>query len=494
MSRRIHACVTLNGVGRAGAATALMAAVVGMAGCSADVGRFDLAGDSNRVATASIPTPSEPVRRNGLGASEPASPVLSQPLASDRLPPPSTAREPAIRMSGLPEAASREPASRPAQRVAGPMPQGVPVANAPVKQVPASAGRQQTTAATGEVVEVQQGDTLYAISRRHRVSVSELMSVNGLQNPNLRPGQKLTLPSGAKRAVAQRPANAINAPAHAAAPAKPAPSKAVVASPAVPAAAPADWSGSYTVAAGDSLYAIARKHHVKAADLQSANNIADPTKVRPGTVLKVPGDGPVAAPAPVAAAPVSEASTRAVAQTPHGPRPTIINAQEKVADKKVAALGTPEATQSDASPIDKSEPAAALPEPPKVTSSGKFRWPVKGKVIAAFGPRQDNTHNDGINISVPQGSDVLAAENGVVAYAGSELKGYGNLVLVRHDGNWVSAYAHNEALLVKRGDKVKRGQSIAKAGATGTVDQPQVHFELRQGSKPVDPLPHMEKN
>lgn len=403
-------------------------------------------------------------------------------------------------MSGLPEAVSREPAVRPAQRVAGPMPQGTAVGSAPMKPVPASVGRQQTTAATGEVIEVQQGDTLYAISRRHRVSVSELMSVNGLQNPNLRPGQKLTLPSGAKRAVVQRPANAKNAPAHATAPAKPAPAKAVATAPQAPAAAPADWSGSYTVAAGDSLYAIARKHHVKAADLQLANNIADPTKVRPGTVLKVPGDGSPAATSPIAAAPVAaaraaETPTRAVAQASHGPRPTIINApSEKAADKKVAALGTPEATQSDASPIDKSEPAAALPEPPKVTSSGKFRWPVKGKVIAAFGPRQDNTHNDGINISVPQGSDVLAAENGVVAYAGSELKGYGNLVLVRHDGNWVSAYAHNEALLVKRGDKVKRGQSIAKAGATGTVDQPQVHFELRQGSKPVDPLPHMEKN
>jgi murein DD-endopeptidase MepM/ murein hydrolase activator NlpD len=125
--------------------------------------------------------------------------------------------------------------------------------------------------------------------------------------------------------------------------------------------------------------------------------------------------------------------------------------------------------------------------------AGKFRWPVKGKVISNFGPRTDGSHNDGIDITVPLGTDVLAAEQGVVAYAGSELKGYGNLVLIRHDNGWVTAYAHNDELMVKRGDKVKRGQIVARAGKTGAVEQPQVHFEIRQGSKPVDPMPHMEK-
>jgi len=89
---------------------------------------------------------------------------------------------------------------------------------------------------------------------------------------------------------------------------------------------------------------------------------------------------------------------------------------------------------------------------------------------------------------------VHAAEAGKVAYAGNELKGYGNLILIRHDNGWVSAYAHNEQLLVKRDEVVRRGQVIAKAGKTGSVDQPQLHFELRQGSKPVDPMLHMEKN
>jgi murein DD-endopeptidase MepM/ murein hydrolase activator NlpD len=131
-----------------------------------------------------------------------------------------------------------------------------------------------------------------------------------------------------------------------------------------------------------------------------------------------------------------------------------------------------------------------LPAPDPM-SGNSFRWPVKGRIIAQFGARPDGGHNDGIDVAVPQGTSVQAAENGVVAYAGNELKGYGNLVLVRHANNWVSAYANNQELLVKRGDKVSRGQVIAKAGATGAVSQPQVHFELRKGSRPVDPTKYM---
>jgi murein DD-endopeptidase MepM/ murein hydrolase activator NlpD len=171
-------------------------------------------------------------------------------------------------------------------------------------------------------------------------------------------------------------------------------------------------------------------------------------------------------------------------------RPRIINAEaetpapppERVA---VAAPKTP--VMNDASPSSESE------KPKSAALVGKFRWPARGRIVAGFGRRPDHTHNDGINILVPQGSSVLAAESGTVAYAGSELKGYGNLILIRHEGNWISAYAHNDSLLVRRGDHVERGQEIAKAGKTGAVDQPQLHFELRQGSKPVDPVPLLER-
>ena len=100
---------------------------------------------------------------------------------------------------------------------------------------------------------------------------------------------------------------------------------------------------------------------------------------------------------------------------------------------------------------------------------------------------------DGINISVPRGTEVHAAENGTVTYAGNEVQGYGNLVLIRHPEGWITAYAHNDNLMVKAGDTVRRGQVIAKAGNTGSVSQPQLHFEIRQGATPVDPMQHLER-
>ena len=408
------------------------------------------------------------------------------------------------------------------------------------------------------MIEVQPGDTLYGLSRRHQVSLSELTSLNGLNNPNLKPGQKLYLPAAgassdrstfaAARAVEEAtPSTAPHYPAAADAGAR----------------NNASHNGTYTVRPGDSLYGIARSNNVKYAELQQVNGISDPTRVKPGTVLKIPGGSAPEAP------PVQEAPARVAAYTPEPPpaaaevaaveepssrphraeaaaaprepsatgevppiipspparygeattmQPTVINGE-----KRVAALS--ENKMTDASPdvpdVPAVQPAAAPPPAPPVEkpavaekpvqaeekvavavpaavansagNTGKLRWPVSGKIIAGFGGRPDGTHNDGINLQVPLGTEVHAAESGVVAYAGSELKGYGNLVLLRHDNGWVTAYAYNDELLVKRGDKIKRGQVIAKAGKTGAVDQPQVHFELRQGSKPVDPMPYLER-
>jgi murein DD-endopeptidase MepM/ murein hydrolase activator NlpD len=123
--------------------------------------------------------------------------------------------------------------------------------------------------------------------------------------------------------------------------------------------------------------------------------------------------------------------------------------------------------------------------------SPQFRWPVRGKIISGYGAKTNGQHNDGINLSVPEGTEIKAAENGVVAYSGTELKGYGNLVLLRHADGWMTAYAHNSQLLVKRGDQVRRGQPIARAGQTGGVSSPQVHFEIRKGSTPVDPTQYL---
>ena len=130
---------------------------------------------------------------------------------------------------------------------------------------------------------------------------------------------------------------------------------------------------------------------------------------------------------------------------------------------------------------------ASLPAP-AARGSGKFLWPVSGKIVSPFGPKEGGLHNDGINVAAPLGTPVRAAENGVVVYAGNELRGFGNLLLVRHADGWVSAYAHCDALLVKRGDAVRRGQDIARVGQTGSVGAPQLHFELRKSGQAVDPL------
>jgi murein DD-endopeptidase MepM/ murein hydrolase activator NlpD len=129
--------------------------------------------------------------------------------------------------------------------------------------------------------------------------------------------------------------------------------------------------------------------------------------------------------------------------------------------------------------------------PPRVGGKG-FLWPVQGKVLASYGPGPGGTHNDGINIAAPEGTPVLAADDGEVAYAGNELRGFGWLVLLKHPkSGYTTAYAHNAALLVKRGDRVRRGQPIARVGATGTVGEPQLHFEIRRGTRALDPMEYL---
>ncbi|MEX2647559.1 MAG: peptidoglycan DD-metalloendopeptidase family protein, partial [Alphaproteobacteria bacterium] len=137
--------------------------------------------------------------------------------------------------------------------------------------------------------------------------------------------------------------------------------------------------------------------------------------------------------------------------------------------------------------------AAAVPQPAP-RSEALFAWPVKGEILSTFGPKPGGLNNDGINIAAPSGTPVLAAENGVVVYAGNEIPGFGNLLLIRHADGWATAYAHNARLLVGRDDRVARGQPIAEAGATGSVTTPQVHFEVRKGNDPVDPMKYLAAN
>lgn len=182
---------------------------------------------------------------------------------------------------------------------------------------------------------------------------------------------------------------------------------------------------------------------------------------------------PVAQPEPARAKPVEVASAPAATRPSNAPR-----------------TEAPAAAPPAAQPVQDPKTTASLPKAEEAAASEKadFRWPARGRVIAGFSGRGGN---EGINIAVPEGTPVRAAESGTVAYAGSELKGYGNLVLIRHSNGYVSAYAHNGELKVKRGDTVKRGQVVASSGQTGNVSSPQLHFELRKGAAPVDPTPYL---
>ncbi len=131
------------------------------------------------------------------------------------------------------------------------------------------------------------------------------------------------------------------------------------------------------------------------------------------------------------------------------------------------------------------------PPPPAARGGDTFLWPVKGRIVEGYGAGPEGTRNDGINIAAPRGAAVEAADAGVVAYAGNELRGYGNLLLIKHPGGWISAYAHCDVILVKPGQKVARGQVVARVGASGNVATPQLHFELRRGNKPVDPRAYL---
>jgi murein DD-endopeptidase MepM/ murein hydrolase activator NlpD len=289
----------------------------------------------------------------------------------------------------------------------------------------------------------------------------------------------------------------------------------------------AGWTASggspIVVANGETLDAISGRYGVPASALLAANGLSSASEVKSGTHLVVP---------------VYHADGRAVASTEKekagkkhnkdvadlDPAKSAKNKKDKDKEKaakadksgkeaekaaskdgkeaKGAAVAEVETSKSsdakkpgiDKTPTGNLESGAAQSKIPltgaQADASGtepEFRWPARGRIIQGF----KAGGNDGINISVPAGTSVRAAENGVVVYSGDGLKGYGNLVLIKHPNGFVTAYGNNGELDVKRGEQVKRGQVIAKSGDTGNVNSPQLHFELRKGSTPVDPTSYL---
>jgi murein DD-endopeptidase MepM/ murein hydrolase activator NlpD len=314
-----------------------------------------------------------------------------------------------------------------------------------------------THPAQGTTIIVGTSDTLETLSHHYNVSPAAILQANGYKGPRaLSPGQQLIIP---------HPAVAVAAPAVAAPVSKP-----VIAAAAAPSV--------HVVNPGDTLLSIAHRNHVSVAELARANSLEPSAKLKLGMKLTVPGARSAAvAPAAQPAAVVAAAQPAAALAPP--------------ATKMAAVAGDPQQKVRLAQATTNIEPPAAETSVKAAEATGAlptFRWPVRGKVITAYGAKANGKANDGINLAVPEGTPVKAAEDGVVAYSGNELKGYGNLVLIRHANGYVTAYAHASELLVKRGDTIKRGQIIAKSGQSGEVGSPQLHFEIRKGSSPVDPL------
>ncbi len=251
---------------------------------------------------------------------------------------------------------------------------------------------------------------------------------------------------------------------------------------------------SHTVATGDTLYALGRKYGVSPLAIAKANGMDANQQLALGQQVKIPG-AKAAKPALVEETVADAAPVEKPAKLKKK-APLSLAEEEQVASNDAdaeAAIGeAPQKVVAEAKPKLKEQPVA---EAPMVSPTGlNLRWPLKGKVISGYGNKPGGLKNEGINISVPEGTSIRAADSGVVAYAGNELKGYGNLVLIRHAGGYVTAYAHAKELLVKRGDKIERGAVIGKAGQTGSVSSPQLHFEVRKGATALDPLKYISSS
>jgi murein DD-endopeptidase MepM/ murein hydrolase activator NlpD len=416
---------------------------IGFAGCSADMSTrlsqnpFSNLFASQQEATGSVPTPA--VERHEL-------PQYSRPQSQ------SSALPPQIAAPGSYPTANRG-ASGGGRGLTSYSPPPRPALETTGTVAPRSIAATRGTAQGGTTIIVGTSDTLETLARRYNVSPAAILQANGYRGPrNLSPGQQLIIP---------------HATAAVAAPAVAAPASKAVASSAAPSV--------HVVNNGDTLLSIAHRNHVPVAELAKANRLDPAAKLKVGTRLTVPGAKTALAAPPVQPAAVA-AVQPAAALTPPATKMVAAIPQQSA---RLAQAATTPADMSVESPVKAAEATGALPT---------FRWPVRGKVITSYGAKTNGKANDGINLAVPEGTPVKAAEDGVVAYSGNELKGYGNLVLVRHSNGYVTAYAHASELLVKRGDTIKRGQVIAKSGQSGEVGSPQLHFEIRKGSAPVDPL------
>lgn len=459
----------------AGVSAALLAA------CSSDVSRFAESpfGVSDRNPTGSTPSANAWLPPADVGGAAPAPMASALPAAQSPAPAVQSMPLPPPAMPAQPNPGFAAPAT--------PSPRLTSATPAAASAIPTGTARNLATSGNwsaegGTPIVVAQGESVNMLSARYGVPTTALLAVNGMTSPaQVQPGARMIIPVYNATRPATRPATgaAATAPAPTARPA--------AAAPPTPAARPerlrlarGPEPVSRTPATSNAPANNPQAKNPQAKNTQSKNTQSKNTQSK--NTQTASARAAESAPR-TSAAPQSEAPARSAA-APAAPA----SPQNSARPVKQAALEQPrrEAPPAASSPASDDAPTGSVPSAAEV-SKPEFRWPARGRIIQGY---KKGAH-DGINIAVPEGTPVKAAESGVVAYAGNELKGYGNLVLIRHPNGYVSAYAHNGELNVKRGEQIRRGQVIARSGKTGNVASPQLHFELRKGSTPVDPTEYL---
>ena len=295
----------------------------------------------------------------------------------------------------------------------------------------------------GDIIVVAKGDTVYSLAHKNNMTVSEFAQINDLHEPyTLSIGQKLTTHKSIEKKEPEKVVSAETV--------KPNNTKKVSLQ-------------EITVAKGDTLYSISRTYEIPVNDLAVMNKISAPFTLSVGQKLKVPK--------------LDNVQTRSASEIKIAESKKITPAKNAVKSNTVVKETSVKETKKISS-----DPKKQLPQ--MVARSGsKFSWPLRGKILSAYGAKTNGLFNDGIK----------AAENGVVAYAGNEVKGMGNLIIIQHSDGWMTIYAHLDSMSVKRGMRVGVGTQIGRAGKTGKVDQPQLHFEIRKGTKAYNPTQYLKK-
>ncbi len=321
---------------------------------------------------------------------------------------------------------------------------------------------------------VLSGDTVYNVAQRYNLALQDVINANGLQAPYaLKSGTRLKLTP----------------------------------------------PQSYKAKEGDTIESVSRMFSTSASQLTRLNKLHAPYKLAEGQSLRLPPSIKSAPPlwtsemlAKREAAERRLAASRPKPASGRMPEPAYQEPVEMSAVAPAAVereilsspgpvmaepLGAPPMPVATAAPMTISAPSQKAVAVASTTvparAGSKFIWPVDGPVISGYGPKADGRSNDGINIKAATGTPVHAAENGVVVYSGSELNGYGNLVLIRHADRWMTAYGHLDSVVASKGMTVSRGQTIGTVGTTGSVDGPQLHFEIRRGTEALNPEPYLAR-